>query len=280
MALSKPIIPWDTRLGTVGESEIKARLALFSIPTKYETDPGLDFYCELIENDSPSIPFYVQAKGTRHFDNSWGVSIQKSTIVYWLQQVHPVFLIVYDEKNKECYWKSIEDDRYILFNKMFTTDSKTIYIKVTDSNFLKQDKNIQFVDKVRIDSDSIQLFRGRPQFIGAGYVKSVPPPPRTNHELKQIKENIRASMYSLIPFYIKNRELETARNCGEFLEKFDKSHYNHFVWLGFIYKVLGRTKDALKSYEMALKICKRDKIWPSDHMSNIIVSIENEIKNL
>ena len=111
MALPKAQVPWNTRLGTVGESEVKARLAYFSIPTRYETDPGIDFYCELIENDSPSTPFYVQAKGTEHFDNGWGQSIAKSTITYWLQQEFPVFLIVYNENDGNCYWKSIEDNR-------------------------------------------------------------------------------------------------------------------------------------------------------------------------
>jgi hypothetical protein len=99
----KPRIPWTTRLGMIGEAQVKARLAYFSILTKYETDPGIDFYCELLENDSPSLPFYVQAKGTEHFDDKWGQSIPKSTLVYWLQQPSPVFLLVYDERQGICH---------------------------------------------------------------------------------------------------------------------------------------------------------------------------------
>ena len=104
----KPKVPWTTRLGTIGEAQVKSRLAYFSIATKYETDPGIDFYCELLENDSPSLPFYVQAKGTEHFDDDWGQSIPKSTLVYWLHQPSPVFLMVYYEVQKLCHWMSIE----------------------------------------------------------------------------------------------------------------------------------------------------------------------------
>jgi hypothetical protein len=76
-----PQIPWKTRLGMIGETQVKTRLAYFSIPTKYEIDPGIDFYCELLENDSPSLPFYIQAKGTEHFDDNGGQSIRKSTLM-------------------------------------------------------------------------------------------------------------------------------------------------------------------------------------------------------
>ena len=58
------MIPWERRLGDFGESEIKGRLQRFSSVTKIETDVGIDFYCELIINDIPTTPFYVQAKST------------------------------------------------------------------------------------------------------------------------------------------------------------------------------------------------------------------------
>jgi len=95
-------IPWETRLGDIGEDVIKSRLRYFAIPTKYERDVGIDFYCELLEKDSPSIPFYVQAKATEYFDKNWGASIKKRTTQYWLTRPFPVFLVVYDENNDEC----------------------------------------------------------------------------------------------------------------------------------------------------------------------------------
>jgi hypothetical protein len=44
---TKPRVPWTTRLGTIGEAQVKARLAYFSIPTKYETD-----CCGLMNTDT------------------------------------------------------------------------------------------------------------------------------------------------------------------------------------------------------------------------------------
>jgi tetratricopeptide (TPR) repeat protein len=257
-------------------------LAYFSNPTEYEEDTGLDFYCELIENDSPSVPFYVQAKGTEHFDSKWGSGLPKSTITYWLQQQHPVFLVVYDEETATCYWMSVEDHRYDLIKRMFTTDSHTIYVKVDRANTLEQgrDKNNAFVSKVKEDSNSVQLFRGSPQFIGAEYVKRIPPRPRSNIELQQIKENVRAGLYSLVQHCFAVQNLETAQAYCEFLATFDKAHYNHFVWLGDIYKILGRPKKAKQMFEEALRICKADKNWPRESLEKIIEFVEAEIRSL
>lgn len=212
MTLSKAQLPWNTRLGTVGESAVKSLLAYFSNPIKYEGDTGIDFYCELIENDSPSIPFYVQAKGTEHFDSSWGRGIPKSTITYWLRQQHPVFLIVYDDETASCYWMSIEDRRYSLIQKIFTTDSNTIHITCDRSNILEQgrDKNESFIAKVKEDSISIQLFRGHPRFIGEEYVKRIPSRPRSNLEVQQVRENVRAGLYSLVQHCLGTDDLEAA----------------------------------------------------------------------
>ena len=282
MTLTKPLIPWTTRLGTVGESAIKSRLAYFSNPTKYEEDVGIDFYCELIESDTPSIPFYVQAKGAEHFDSSWGRSIPKSTITYWLQQQHPVFLVVYDDKTKTCYWMSIEDHRYSLIQQIFTTVKDTIYVKMDKSNTLEQtrDGNELFIAKVHEDSFSIQLFRGRPQFIGQEYVKKIPSPPRSDAELHKIRETVRASLYSLVQHYLRADDLKTAYTYCQFLAKFDIRHYNHFVWLGQIARTFGEVDIARESFEQALKICKADKNWPSDSMQKIIATIEKEMQGL
>jgi hypothetical protein len=46
----KQLLPWETQLGDIGETEIKSRLQRFSTVTKIERDVGIDFYCELIIN--------------------------------------------------------------------------------------------------------------------------------------------------------------------------------------------------------------------------------------
>lgn len=275
-------VPWETRLGDVGEAEIRSRLSYFSTATKYSRDVGIDFYCELLEDGSPSTPFYVQAKGTDHFDDNWGAGIKKSTIRYWLQQPFPVFLVVYDENTKICYWMSIEDYRYDLIEKIFKTSSETIYLKMGKSHVLEKgkDKNGEFIRKIKEGLGSIELFRGRPLPKGEGYVKLVPDPPRSKIELLRIKENIRQSLYSLLIYYFFVRgDLENAYLLGEFLTKFDKSHYTHFVWFGQINKALGKKAEAKKWFEEALRICEGDPNWPRESMKQIIARIKKDIES-
>jgi hypothetical protein len=154
------------------------------------TDPGIDFYCERLENDSPSLPFYIQAKGTEHFDDNWGQSIPKSTLVYWPQQPFPVFLLVHDEPRGVCHWMSVEQLRYRLIKPIFTTDAATIYLKMDRSNVLEQgrDRNQGFIERIKEDTALVQLFRGQAVVRGDGYVKQLPPSPRTELELERIKE--------------------------------------------------------------------------------------------
>lgn len=275
-------VPWETRLGDIGEGEIKSRLKYFSIPSKYDRDVGIYFYCELLEDDSPSLPFYVQAKGTEYFDNNWGASVKKSTIIYWLSRLFAVFLIVYDEKSGDCYWMSIEDVRYSLFEKLSKAHGETIFLKIDKLQVLEKgrDKNAKFVEKIKEGQRSIEQFRGRPLFKGEGYVRIVPEPPRSEFEVRSIKENIRGSLYSLlIHYFFQQRDLKNAYLLGEFLTKFDKSHYNHFVWFGQINKILGRTEEARKNFEKALEICERDRKFPRESMKQIIARIREEVES-
>ena len=278
---SKAKVSWSTRLGAIGETEIKSRLSYFSNPVKFDLDVGIDFYCELLEDDSPSIPFYVQAKGTEHFDNSWGQSIKKSTIMYWLEQLFPVFLIVYDEDDKNCYWTSIEDKRYLLLDKM-RTDKNTIYIKMYKLSILEKGrgKNDEFIRKIQEDLLSIELWRGRPQPKGKEYVKKMPGPPRSQIELLRNKANLRMNLSSLIQHYIRVDDLENAFICCDFLTKFDKSHYNHFVWFARINKLLGKKEEARENYKEALEICEKDRKWPRESMDKLKAAIIKEMESL
>lgn len=274
-------VAWETRLGKIGEAEIERRLACFSIPQRYDIDVGIDYYCELLKDSSPSTPFYVQAKGTKHFDNKWGQSIKKPTIMYWLQQAFPVFLVVYDDNNDSCYWMSIEDLRYTLLEKVSKTEAETIYINMDRSHILEkgEGKNNEFIKKIKDDLASIELFRGRPQFKGEGYVKAIPVPPRSRLELLRTRGNVRKYLYSLVLFYMKINDLETLYTLCDFLTKFDKSHYNHFVWFGVINRLLGNKEQARRSFEEALGICERDKTWPRESMEKIITQIKREIES-
>ena len=275
-------VPWENRLGDIGQGEIAIRLRYFSIASEYHPDVGIDLYCELLEDDSPSLPFYVQAKGTEHFDDNWGVSIKKTTIIYWLFRPFPVFLIVYDENSGDCFWRSIEDLRHNLFEKLSKADTETIYLRIDKQEPLERGrgKNNKFITKIKEGQRSVELFRGRPLFKGEGYVRYVPDPPRSEFEVRQTKENIRGSLYSLLIHYLfQQRDMKNAYLLGEFLTKFDKSHYNHFVWFGQINKELGRKTEARKSFEEALKICGRDKNWPKESLKQIVSRIKEEIES-
>ncbi len=271
--------PWEARLGEIAEAEIKKGLSYFSKATKIANDVGLDFYCELLVNDSPSLPFHIQAKGTEHFDDEWTGYIKKTTIHYWLQQNFPVFLIVYDENDGKCYWMSIEENRYNLISKLYTLKSEKIPFKLDRSHVFEVGKNsnVEFIGKIKEDYYSIELFHGRPLLIGNGYVKKLPNRPRTVLELGKTKENIRISLYAIVQHYFALNLVEDALLICEFLVKFDKWHYNHFLWLGQIYKKLGDNESALRYLKEALKICEMDKKWPRESMNEIMSLIKAEI---
>lgn len=169
------IIPWNQRLGLIGEKAIETRLLYFSSPMRPPFDIGIDYHCHLENNAIPY--FLVQAKGTQHFDEKWGRSLDRETIELWLNQQYPVYLIVYDENEKRCYWMSIEQHREELINKL-KTGQNTIYLTVDNSNILEEGKNEVFRKQIEIDSGSIifdqNLAQGKPQFIGDGYVKTIP----------------------------------------------------------------------------------------------------------
>jgi hypothetical protein len=55
-------VPWNTRLSKVAEHVIASRLSRFSTINKYDMGVGIDYYCELVEKDSPTISFLYRRK--------------------------------------------------------------------------------------------------------------------------------------------------------------------------------------------------------------------------
>ena len=276
---SMPKVPWTVRLGDIGELEVKTRLVHFSIATKYDRDVGIDFYCELLTRGSPSTPFYVQAKGSQHFDKNWSRSIPKSSVLYWLGQAHPVFLVVYDDKANSCYWMSIENRRYDFLSRMSST-AHTIRIQMDRSQVMERGANNAFIRQIKADTRSIMLWRGYPQWRGEGYVRRLPKPPRSEIEASRIKENVRKNMYSLIQHQLLVGDLDGAYYCCDYLVRVDKSHYNHFAWLGQINALRGNKEAAKESFDEALRICERDKVWPRKSMMRLKEAIRYEIRKL
>ena len=272
-------VPWEMRLGAVGKNAISKRLSYFSTITEvpHNADVGIDFLCELVRNDTPWLRYNVQAKGTEHFDEKWGKSIKKSTVLYWLRQQDPVFLIVYDDKNGDCYWMSIEDRRYDLLDKVMKRDppSDTIYVQMDRSHVLEdgKNKNADFKEKVFADKYSIEQFLGRPQLRGEGYVKTMPPPPRTTHEVLQTKDNVRIYLTFLTLYYLEHQDMENAYLCCEFLTRFDKEHYNQFALFGYICMKLGDIPRAIDNFAQAIKMFEEDPNWPIEDKKNHIAHL-------
>lgn len=283
-------IPWNKQLGEIGESTIKSYLAYFSDPMKPTFDVGIDFVCELIENGSPlGVFFLVQAKGTQHFDEKWGRSFDRETIAFWLSQQFPVYVIVYDEVGKNCYWMSVEEQRQSLIERI-KSDVKTVYLTVDRARVLKSGENEQFMKRIKEDSASISfrfnLIQGAPLFIGEGYVKEIPILHLPDIVIINIRERVRMSMSYLIHNCLLRNNITEAHRLCELLTNFDVSHYDHFVLFGNICRTLGKTQEACSSYSQAIKICQRDPNWnrlkkPSDpSIEDIISSIRIEMDSL
>lgn len=282
-----PKVPLSRRRGGSAEDEIRARLKYFSIPAKPELDIGLDFCCELLEEEKPTGKFFgVQAKGTESLDHlSW--SIKRTTLEYWLMQSFPVFLMVYDESADNCYWTSVIQNLQDIVKKL-TPANKTVSISIDKSNILGKcgHKKDDFIREVKNATFFINLFRGRPQ-LGEGYVRPAAPLAiLSNGVILNLKENIRTSLNFLINHYFCTNKIDTAFFLCEFLTKFDTAHYDHFFKMGQIYRILGKKDEARKYFVKAIQMCKEDPNWnrlkkPSDpSIEDIIIMIENEMKRL
>ena len=241
---------------------------------------GLDFYCDLLIDDKPLLPFYVQAKSSEHWDKNQGRSINKGTIVFWLSKPYPVYIHFYDEADDICYWYSVEKDRYDLISKLFSTESESIYISFSKEQVFNKDDNPDFRTQLKKDYHSLMAFLGTPQFEGEGYVKSIPPPPRSGYEYELIKMNARACLYSLFQLHIAQKDVDMAITFAESVAMFDKSHHTHFEWLGYLYKEKGDKQKARGNFKSAIDICEKDGNFDPTLKEEWVNRLNNEIDKL
>lgn len=106
-------LPKRTKAQKIGESAADICSATFTefcnvVPVPQSRDLGIDFNCEVIEDECPTgLIFHVQCKGKDEVNDKNGlisVSIKVSTINYWLIQRNPVFLFVYDRQSENFFW--------------------------------------------------------------------------------------------------------------------------------------------------------------------------------
>lgn len=137
------------------------------------------------------------------------------------------------------------------------------------SHILRERNNEEFTREVNEAAYRLNLIRGIPQFLGEGYIKTIPLVYLSDGLVENFRERVRISMLYLINNYLLKNDWEKAYSLCEILTKFDRSHYDHFVLFGQLNKVLGNNEKARQSFCEAIAICKRDKNWdrlkgPSD----------------
>jgi tetratricopeptide (TPR) repeat protein len=176
---------------------------------------------------------------------------------------------------------SIEDHRYDLLDKVMKRDppSDTVYVQMDRSHVLEdgKNKNADFKDKIITDKYSIEQFWGRPQMRGEGYVKTMPPPLRSAHEVGYTRENVRIYLFALTLHYVQNGEMENAYLCCEFLTRFDHGHYNHFELFGYVCMELGDVQRAIDNFTEAIRIFEEDPNWPIEDKKNHIAHLRGLI---
>jgi hypothetical protein len=283
------MIPERYRTGISGQTEIQSRLSSVARLMPAIPDVSFDFFCQLIENDlpSPNKFFWVQAKATKSLNDYWKEGIDKRTIETWLSQIFPVFVIVYDEASRNCYWTSVEDNRNYLTSKL-GSEFETISLRIDKSHILGRgyQENTKFIRKIESDIILVSAVHGIPKMIGEGYVRVIPVLKLSGYVRSEVANNIRISLDYLIYDCILENDLQNAYRFSQILSNFDHGHYDHFLVLARICLQLGKKQEAIDNYDAAIEICKRDKNWnmkkgvndPS--IEDIISLLENEKKDL
>jgi hypothetical protein len=282
-----PEVPDFRTRGTSGQLEIKALLSRFSNPMDPAYDLGLDFHCEFLENKKASgIFFWVQAKATEKFTDCWREYIKKDTIVLWLKQQSPVFVLLLETTSDHCYWLSVEDKRDEWLKKM-NDKNATIEVVINRQNLLeKNGENGKFFDTIKRDLILTNANYGIPHMIGEGYVRHIPALRLSDEAVANLRGNIRLGFDYLIYDLLIKQDPNQAYHLARLLCEFDRGHYDHFLVLARICRLLGKRGEARDNYNISIGICKDDPNWnkwkkPEDaSIEEIIAEIQKELNGL
>jgi hypothetical protein len=274
----------------VGESATEAVLKTFAqvfrpVPL---LEYSIDFYCRLIHRGKPVTPFWVEVKSFKGIMEKWNKSVKRETAIFWLNQLSPVFIAIYDINNDNCYWISVEDKREI-WSKKLENNAKTITLKIDKSQILKKPNcsNIDFVQKIEKDTISVGIAYGIPAVISkggkgvtAGYGFFEFP----NIELSEgakftFQQKIRFSLNFLIKNEYSRKNLFEAYRLCKILTQFDKSHYDHFELIGDICLQIRKPDEAIIYYDFAIDMFRRDPNWDKNRVEGILSSSGKYSKN-
>ena len=282
-----PTIPDWRKKGRSGEHEIASLLSMISNVMVQDYDIGFDFYCELIEGNSPSGKFFwVQVKTTQHFNSTWSEYIDKSTITLWLQQVSPVFVFLFEISSEKCYWLSVEEHRTEWTVGLSDPNSSVEIVIDRKHVFKRNEKNLEFIERVKGDFILNNAIHGIPHMIGEGYVRAIPVLRLSSPAASNIRHRVRLGLDYLIGDAVIKKNFQAAYELLRLLTDFDRGHYDHFVVLAQVCRQLGRTSEARDNYNVAIGICKDDPNWnklkkPEDaSIEDVIQSLEKELSEL
>jgi hypothetical protein len=272
--------------GGVGESATETVLKSFAqvfrpVPL---LEYSIDYFCRLIHKGKPLTPFWVEVKSSKCITDIWKKSIGRETVIFWLNQLAPVFIVIYDVSKDICYWISVEDNREV-WSKKLENNAKTITLKVDKSQTLMKANcsNSDFIRKIEKDTISINVANGIPEVIskgGKGMTSGYAFFDFPNIELSERAKNnfqqkIRFSLNFLFRDAYSRKAWSKAYELGKILTIFDKSHYDHFELLGDICGLLGNRNEALIYYDIAIDMFRRDPNWDKNRVEGILSTSEN-----
>lgn len=188
-----PKIPRFRRVGKSGEHQIAAILDDFANVAVPEYDVGLDFFCELLENNLPTGKcFWIQVKTTEKFNDHWTQHVDKKDVKIWLTRFFPVFIILYEKSSDIAYWASVEDNRRKWVSKL-DDQNKTVKVVIGRSQILKKnDENLEFKKIVKRDIVLANAIQGVPHMIGdEGYIRTIPVLQLSNIARKNVRHRVR-----------------------------------------------------------------------------------------
>ncbi|MBC5794867.1 DUF4365 domain-containing protein [Sphaerospermopsis sp. LEGE 00249] len=141
-------LPKRTNSQRIGQSAADLLKSVFTkfcivIPVPQELDLGIDFICEIMQEEYPTGKlFNIQCKGTEEAESkgsSISIPIEVTTLNYWLLQKNPTFLIFVDCQNYIFYW-SFPKEFLTSLNKNWQKQ-KTVSIPVYRQNYFDQGIN-------------------------------------------------------------------------------------------------------------------------------------------
>jgi len=138
---------------------LKQKLPKNWLIREQKPDIHIDYFIEIVENELPSgVMFCVQLKGSRQLNIKRDIvklQFKSKQLSYYLEKIkNPVYLIVADVNNNECYWLFLQE--YIKSNikPLVLKNQKNVTLKIPKVNTLNNIKKFQ--EQIYLDEKYIR----------------------------------------------------------------------------------------------------------------------------